>query len=337
MKLRNLIPKFRDPVGGAVFPNFSFTCGAPGLLTEIVERPDHVMSVESGQRSCSLAVFDVLDRSFAVTFEPKMADNKVARLIVSTAGSRPAVYEMPEFGERANYRQVTSAPQYQSLIGQMRRAAAAKAASRSGMPWWGAALVVTLAFISSMLLLADKTPAQPALVAAAKSKEIMAPVVSASSSGDQLNENEKKILSAAVAQSGIELRSGGKPFVIFSDPNCPACRQLEERMAEIDKSLSPVVVPVSFKSNSAEAVASIAWEEAGHPLPRTASLHPRVRHGDEPGDDEAVRAKRVVGLVAEQVDVGCVGVHGHAQGADAVRLLLIRRSRHAQDLRACKR
>jgi hypothetical protein len=259
MKLRHLISKFRPSVADALSPHFSLTSAAPGLLTEFKERPDHVMLASEHDAVILLATLDVLDQTFDLSFEPKKAESAVALLRFRKKGSRELVYELPEFGERANYRQVTSVPQYQSLIGQLRRAAAVQGASKSGMPWWGTALVVALAFVCSVFLLAGQVPAAAKTAPAAASSPVTTPPVTSaiSSTGDQLNETEKKILAQTVLASGIELRSGGKPFVIFSDPNCPACRQLEARLDEIDKGLSPVVVPVSFKTNSAEAVANI--------------------------------------------------------------------------------
>lgn len=268
MNLKSLIPSFRPALSETIFPHVALTSGTPGLLTEFRERPDHVLLAEPG-KSCLLATLDVLDRTFSLSFEPKHASNPVAMLWLIKAGSREVSYELPELGERANYRQVTALAQYRFVVAQMRKATTGNARVRTGMPWWGIGLVMVLAFLTSVLLLTD--PGQAAVktspVAASKPAESVAAV---SSSGDQLNEVEKKILAQTVGASGIELRSGGKPFVIFSDPNCPACRQLEARLADIDKSLSPVVVPVAFKSNSAEAVATVlcakdvasAWRSA---------------------------------------------------------------------------
>lgn len=77
---------------------------------------------------------------------------------------------------------------------------------------------------------------------------------------DLLNSNERQVLANIVAESGVALDPSvkGKPFVVFSDPNCPSCRQLEQQLHALDKDMfTPIIVPVAFKPGALEKAASI--------------------------------------------------------------------------------
>jgi protein-disulfide isomerase len=71
------------------------------------------------------------------------------------------------------------------------------------------------------------------------------------------------------ASKGIELTKGAKPFTVFSDPNCPFCRELEKSFVTLDPNLKPVVLPLGFKTGARDLSAAIlcspdpalAWKE----------------------------------------------------------------------------
>ena len=92
----------------------------------------------------------------------------------------------------------------------------------------------------------------------------------ASAAGSVLSEAEKAELAEAVAKRGLKLTDGAKQFVVFSDPNCPFCRELEKSLVQLDKSFAPVVLPLGFKPGARDLSASIlcskdpakAWRES---------------------------------------------------------------------------
>jgi protein-disulfide isomerase len=72
--------------------------------------------------------------------------------------------------------------------------------------------------------------------------------------GDSLSPTEMQVVANATREMGIQMRPSGQPFVIFSDPNCPSCKDLEPKLSQVDPRFVPVIVPVSFKDGSEEAV-----------------------------------------------------------------------------------
>ncbi|WP_455342747.1 thioredoxin fold domain-containing protein [Variovorax durovernensis] len=72
--------------------------------------------------------------------------------------------------------------------------------------------------------------------------------------GDALTMTEMQVLANATREVGVQMRPTGQPFVVFSDPNCPACKDLESKLSQVDPRFVPVIVPVSFKPGSDELV-----------------------------------------------------------------------------------
>ena len=75
--------------------------------------------------------------------------------------------------------------------------------------------------------------------------------------GDSLSATEMQVVANATREMGIQMRPSGQPFVIFSDPNCPSCKDLEPKLSQIDPRFVPVIVPVSFKVGSEELVKDV--------------------------------------------------------------------------------
>lgn len=94
---------------------------------------------------------------------------------------------------------------------------------------------------------------------------------------NQLDPSQMLVLLEAVRASGVSRFDQGDPFVMFSDPNCPACRAFEGQMAKEGWAFNPLIVPVSFQTGSQDAVAGVlcaadvakAWQQAveGKPAP----------------------------------------------------------------------
>jgi hypothetical protein len=72
--------------------------------------------------------------------------------------------------------------------------------------------------------------------------------------GETLSATEMQVVANATREFGIQMRPSGQPFVIFSDPNCPSCKDLEPKLSQVDPRFVPVIVPVSFKEGSEDAV-----------------------------------------------------------------------------------
>ncbi|OUM00704.1 thioredoxin fold domain-containing protein [Variovorax sp. JS1663] len=75
--------------------------------------------------------------------------------------------------------------------------------------------------------------------------------------GDTLSATEMQVVANVSREMGIQMRPSGQPFVIFSDPNCPSCKDLEPKLSQIDPRFVPVIVPVSFKVGSEELVRNV--------------------------------------------------------------------------------
>ena len=277
------IPKQKAPAG-FIFETVRITSGAPGITLVAQFPAEHVFEVET-----TLACYSCLGTGFRLSLAPMGVDNPVATLNLKEdlekSAPYKAVYPLPELGPRANYRQLASIPQFVDLVQMLKAAAEAKSAVKTGTSTVGVLAIASLVCLSTVLFFsgAVNPPASGGTTAVTLNggKLTALPDISKlTSPGDQLNEVEKQILAKAVSASGIELGSankGGVPFVVFSDPNCSSCRQLESQLSGMDGSLTPVIVPVSFQRNSADVVSAIlcssdvvqAWKSAasGKPLP----------------------------------------------------------------------
>lgn len=96
------------------------------------------------------------------------------------------------------------------------------------------------------------------------------PELADTSTNNQLTPTEVTLVVQAVQRSGIQLRGKGQPFIVFSDPNCPSCRDLDPKLLLSDPRFTPIIVPVAFKPGSDAAVQRImcasdrvtAWSKA---------------------------------------------------------------------------
>lgn len=222
------------------------------VFTEYVKPQDFVFS-----GGCSLAVLEASGVEFRLVFEPVMKGSPVARLLLLRNGNiNSDVFYFSELTGHANYRQVTELVEYKRQLRRLRDAA--KTSGGFWVPTWAFALFGLASLLYVVFSIGNKQLATEKLVTSQGTPPIIStPAKVLLSEGDQLNSTEKAALAQVVRQSGIELSQGGKPFVVFSDPNCPACRELEAKLATLDKSLAPIIVPVSFKDGSPAAVSGI--------------------------------------------------------------------------------
>lgn len=99
-----------------------------------------------------------------------------------------------------------------------------------------------------------KGPVSPRAASAAVAGNQVPPELRDRSLGDSLTTTEMQVVADATRQLGVQMRPTGQPFVVFSDPNCPACKDLETKLSQVDPRFVPVIVPVSFKPGSDELV-----------------------------------------------------------------------------------
>lgn len=100
-----------------------------------------------------------------------------------------------------------------------------------------------------------KTAGAPAQVSAsAAAAAAVPPELRDRTLGETLSPTEMQVVANATREMGIQMRPSGQPFVVFSDPNCTSCKDLEPKLSQVDPRFVPVIVPVSFKPGSEELV-----------------------------------------------------------------------------------
>lgn len=64
---------------------------------------------------------------------------------------------------------------------------------------------------------------------------------------------------AAVAglRGVIKMGASGTPFYVFTDPNCPYCRQFERALQNVPPGFQAVIVPLGYKEGSAATTAGV--------------------------------------------------------------------------------
>lgn len=109
--------------------------------------------------------------------------------------------------------------------------------------------------------------------------------------GEALSPKEMQVVVNIAREVGVQMRPSGQPFVVFSDPNCPSCKDLEPKLSQVDPRFVPIIVPVSFKPGSEELVKNVlcakdtvsAWSAAigGYPPVDAAASEGKCVGADE--------------------------------------------------------
>ena len=149
-------------------------------------------------------------------------------------------------------------------------------ASRSRWPVFfgglvvGGALLVAFSFVSAPP--AAQFAAAPPAAAPAAGDASAALAAAAAQAARQMQQARlaPKDLERVVSSARIALRSGATPLVAFSDPNCPACQELEREAASLKPGVGFTIIPVAFQPGSRELVAKVlcaadparAWADA---------------------------------------------------------------------------
>ena len=135
--------------------------------------------------------------------------------------------------------------------------------------------LISVAVAVTFVFLISPAPGPGEAAAAARpsydpAAALQLPSLAAAPAPSVLSPTERGELDEAVEQRGMKLSPGGTQFVVFSDPNCPFCRELERSLVQLDPSLSPVIMPLGFKPGARELSASVlcssdpvkAWRDA---------------------------------------------------------------------------
>lgn len=130
--------------------------------------------------------------------------------------------------------------------------ALSRSLARQPRSWWRVGSGVFGAILLMILLFPAPAPA-PAI--AALPGEVLSPMPEQASapSGSNLDAAE---LAQVKSAPGIVMAKGSRQFAVFTDPNCPYCRELERSLSKIDDDLAPIVLPVGFKPGSRDAAAA---------------------------------------------------------------------------------
>lgn len=216
----------------------------PGQLIEF----RHEGAVQGGEVLATL-----LTAGSSVALALKKASGEL-HLCIVIDGAEAKSLALSHLDPQWTFTDVQAHPVVIQTLGAMRRGA--------GRPWPRLRYVIAAAVVVAIMILTASWSAGQASNswAAATTSVKSDPAKSASAPQDMLDAADRQILAKVVAESGIALNpsSKGKPFAVFSDPNCPACRELEKQLQSMDKGkFMPIVVPVAFKQGSVEAVAGV--------------------------------------------------------------------------------
>lgn len=159
----------------------------------------------------------------------------------------------------------------------------------------GAALLVAFSFVSAppAAQVAAAPPAAAAPAAALPGGEAQAALAAAAAQAARQMQQARlapKELARVSSSARIALRPGATPLVAFSDPNCPACQELEREAASLKSGVGFAVIPVAFQPGSRDLVAKVlcaadparAWADAIRGVaPKTDACEAGLRKVDE--------------------------------------------------------
>lgn len=267
-KIANFFLSDTSAGGPTHLPGLRLKKMSDALLAEVVYAADRTFD-----NTVALAVYENRNSHSAIKVFFQPIDNNAgapipARLVVQHHEEK-LVHNLPEMTVNANYRQIVSHPIYQDVIGGFTQSS--KVVSLAGgdgqknrffkfMRWL--VIVLVVGFIAmwayySMVAASVTNSIEQVTQGAVGGNSVAA---NERAAPDLLSVNERKAVTAIVANTGIQLQAQGSPFIVFSDPHCPACQQLDASFKELqktDKSLAMIVVPVAFKENSSEAVTKV--------------------------------------------------------------------------------
>lgn len=145
------------------------------------------------------------------------------------------------------------------LYAQLKRSIVS--AERSPASWPRRAAVAAfwlLAGASAILLLGSGgTSARPQAAAPAIAPAPAAAAAGAERIPAEARASEQERAAVAALQGVIRMGAPGKPFYVFTDPNCPYCRDFERTLQSVPPGFQPVIVPLGYKPGSAATSAAV--------------------------------------------------------------------------------
>lgn len=129
-----------------------------------------------------------------------------------------------------------------------------KGMTRSGSSVRTAVIAAAIGAFAALMILPLDDSQQAVAASAPSSVGSPEPVSTARAPAQRLADSELAKLASA---KGLSPRKEGKPFIVFSDPQCPYCRDLEKSLSVLDERLRPVMLPLGYKPGSRDLAAAI--------------------------------------------------------------------------------
>lgn len=176
------------------------------------------------------------------------AERKTWVLLLQSGGHRLLSREFGEIDFDSGKRH------YNALMKQM-SGGGRPSGFRRLIPWVGGAVLMYGALTGVGLVLMDETSASVGAEPAAGHQIAQAPVSQAEPKLVMLTSDElAKVKGANMFYRGLD---GGKFAYVFTDPLCPACKQLDREINQAESVIRMAMVPVAFKTGSDKLAAQV--------------------------------------------------------------------------------
>lgn len=230
----------------------------------------HLLAFErSAAGSRELRVVTTQGQEFCLSAHLKGRDSLVAFQPGLSAGEQDLNYDLPRRGpvwsdktgglstcSRGGWQQqVDSDAQANALYESFRKRICGGAARPRKTVAWMAGGVVALVAAFFLLVPSSPTAPLPVPVSAAPGAPAEPDVKPGIPAEASLTADERKRVAAL--KGAIPMRSSGEDFYVFSDPNCPYCKELEKSMTQLDAHYRPVVIPLGYKNGSRDDASAI--------------------------------------------------------------------------------
>ena len=146
----------------------------------------------------------------------------------------------------------------------------------------GIATLWLLAGIGLIMMLNQNPSASTAASSAMAPPQAPVAAPPAAATGERIpaeaRASEQERTAVAALQGVIKSGAAGKPFYVFTDPNCPYCRQFEKTLESVPPGHQAVIIPLGYKEGSAATTVGVLcsanpaaeWRKAmlGQPSPQ---------------------------------------------------------------------
>lgn len=188
---------------------------------------------------------------------------------VEQAGQRPP---RPRERDKLIYRPGSELLAVQ-LYGQLKRSVVS--GTRAGAWAWrqrAVSLALWLVAAAGLILLLGQAGSGGAIAAKSQPGSVaptptVAPVATAQAetaaplTGERIpaeaRASEQERSAVAALQGVIKVGAAGKPFYVFTDPNCPYCRDFEKTLENVPPGFQAIIIPLGYKAGSAATVAGV--------------------------------------------------------------------------------